>query len=44
MPELRTFKVASLFAGCGGMDLGVQGGFKFNGRSYARLNTEVVHS
>jgi DNA (cytosine-5)-methyltransferase 1 len=44
VPELRTFKVASLFAGCGGMDLGVQGGFKFNGRSYARLNTEVVHS
>ena len=44
MPELRTFKVASLFAGCGGMDLGVQGGFKYNGRSYARLNTEVVHS
>lgn len=44
MPELKIFKVASLFAGCGGMDLGVQGGFKFNGRSYARLNTEVVHS
>ena len=44
MLELKIFKVASLFAGCGGMDLGVQGGFKFNGRSYARLNTEVVHS
>ena len=44
MPELKLFKVASLFAGCGGMDLGVQGGFKFNGRTYARLNTEVVHS
>jgi DNA (cytosine-5)-methyltransferase 1 len=42
--ELKTFKVASLFAGCGGMDLGVQGGFKFNGRTYARLSTEVVHS
>ena len=44
MPELKLFKVASLFAGCGGMDLGVQGGFKFNGRTYARLNTKVVHS
>ena len=44
MPELKLFKVASLFAGCGGMDLGVQGGFKFNGRNYARLNTELVHS
>jgi DNA (cytosine-5)-methyltransferase 1 len=42
--ELKIFKVASLFAGCGGMDLGVQGGFKFNGRTYAQLNTEVVHS
>jgi len=42
--ELKLIKVASLFAGCGGMDLGVQGGFKFNGRTYARLNTEVVHS
>jgi DNA (cytosine-5)-methyltransferase 1 len=41
---LKCFRVASLFAGCGGMDLGVQGGFRFNGRSYARLNTEVVHS
>ena len=44
MLELKLIKVASLFAGCGGMDLGVQGGFKFNGRTYARLNTEVVHS
>ena len=44
MHELKRLKVASLFAGCGGMDLGVQGGFKFNGRNYARLNTEIVHS
>lgn len=26
------------------MDLGVQGGFRFNERRYTRLNTEVVHS
>ncbi len=26
------------------MDLGVQGGFKFNGKRYARLNTEVVYA
>ena len=44
MHELKQFKVASLFAGCGGMDLGVQGGFRFNGRTYSRLNTEIVHS
>lgn len=41
---MKQLKVASLFAGCGGMDLGVQGGFKFNGRAYARLNTKVVYS
>ena len=44
MRDLKRIKVVSLFAGCGGMDLGVQGGFRFNGRTYARLNTEVVHS
>ena len=41
MAQLR---VASLFAGCGGMDLGVRGGFKFNGKKYPRLNTEVLHA
>ncbi|CAN2188082.1 Dcm Site-specific DNA methylase [Candidatus Nanopelagicaceae bacterium] len=41
---MNAFKVASLFAGCGGMDLGVQGGFRFNGKYYSRLNTEVVHA
>jgi len=37
-----TYKVASLFSGCGGMDLGVSGGFSFLGKEYERLNTEVV--
>ncbi len=44
MPNLAKIRVASLFAGCGGMDLGVQGGFRFNGKFYSRLNTDVVHA
>lgn len=39
-----TFRVASLFAGCGGMDLGVTGGFTYNGSKYKRLPTSVVHA
>ena len=29
------YRVASLFAGCGGLDLGFQGGFEFLGKKYA---------
>src|SRR5688572_14882547 len=32
--KARKFTVVSLFAGCGGMDLGFKGGFSFLGRSY----------
>lgn len=38
MPKL----VASLFSGCGGLDLGFSGGFTFQRRDYERLNTEIV--
>ena len=41
---MEKLKVASLFSGCGGTDLGMHGGFKFGGRSYKRLNTEVVYA
>lgn len=34
--------IASLFSGCGGLDLGFTGGFDFGRRNYERLNTEVV--
>jgi DNA (cytosine-5)-methyltransferase 1 len=40
----RIWKVASLFAGCGGMDLGVAGGFKFGGHIYRSHPTVVVHA
>ena len=34
--------VASLFSGCGGLDLGFTGGFTFRGQEYPRLNTNIV--
>ena len=34
--------VVSLFSGCGGMDLGFLGGFRFGGQHYSRLPFEVV--
>lgn len=37
-------KIASLFCGCGGMDLGIQGGFKFLGKTYNELPFEVVYA
>ncbi len=40
----KNLRIVSLFSGCGGMDLGILGGFKFNRRQYLRLPTEIVHS
>ena len=37
-------KVASFFCGCGGMDLGIQGGFEFLGKKYPRLPYEIVYA
>lgn len=41
MPK-KKYKIASLFSGCGGLDLGFLGGFSFRGKEYKRLNTNVV--
>jgi len=38
----KKLKIASLFSGCGGLDLGFTGGFEFNGQSFKRLPTQVV--
>jgi DNA (cytosine-5)-methyltransferase 1 len=40
-PSAR-FSIVSLFAGCGGMDLGFRGGFDFLGKHYARHAFEIV--
>jgi len=37
-------KIVSLFAGCGGMDLGMLGGFEFLGRRYSRNPVEIVYA
>lgn len=41
---MRPLRMVSLFAGCGGMDLGATGGFQFQGREYAKHPIEVVHA
>jgi DNA (cytosine-5)-methyltransferase 1 len=37
-------KVASLFSGCGGADLGIVGGFKFLSQTYDANDVTVVHA
>jgi len=39
-----SYKVVSLFAGCGGLDLGVLGGFRYGGSTYDALPFEVLHA
>lgn len=39
---MAKLKIVSLFCGCGGIDLGLLGGFTYNNKQYQRLNTEVV--
>jgi DNA (cytosine-5)-methyltransferase 1 len=38
----KEFSVVSLFSGCGGLDMGFMGGFKFHGKVYDRLPFKVV--
>lgn len=38
----RKFSIISLFAGCGGFDLGFVGGFKFLGKRYQKRNFEIA--
>lgn len=43
MPSNK-LKVASLFCGCGGSDLGMVGGFDFLGKRYEELPFEIVYA
>jgi DNA (cytosine-5)-methyltransferase 1 len=38
----RQISVVSLFSGCGGMDLGLVGGFDFLGRRYDKTGFEII--
>lgn len=40
----RKLKVASLFCGCGGTDVGMLGGFEYLNRYYAKNNLELVYA
>ena len=39
---MKKIRVASLFTGCGGMDLGLCGGFEFLGKKYSKNPVEIV--
>lgn len=39
---METLKVASLFCGCGGTDVGMLGGFDFLGKTYGKHPLEIV--
>ena len=41
---MEKIKVASLFCGCGGMDLGVIGGFSYLGKEYMENPFEIVYA
>jgi DNA (cytosine-5)-methyltransferase 1 len=41
---MEKLKVASLFCGCGGTDVGLLGGFDFLGKTYDANNMEVVYA
>lgn len=40
----KTLRVASLFCGCGGMDLGIKGDFNFLNRHFPELPYEIVYA
>lgn len=37
-------KIVSLFCGCGGTDVGLLGGFDFNGKNYCENNISIVYA
>lgn len=41
---MARIRVASLFCGCGGMDLGVLGGFRYLGKEYPENPFEIVYA
>ena len=41
---MAKLKVASLFCGCGGTDVGMVGGFDFLGKHYAKNDVEIVYA
>lgn len=44
MNEKQPYTVASLFSGCGGLDLGFIGGFDFLGKHFSVLDSKIVYA
>jgi DNA (cytosine-5)-methyltransferase 1 len=42
--NMEKLKVASLFCGCGGMDFGILGNFKYLNKNYKRLPFQIVYA
>ena len=42
--DQKNYTVVSLFAGCGGLDLGVSGGFDFLGKQYETLPFNIIRA
>lgn len=40
----KTYKIVSLFSGCGGLDLGFSGGFDFRDRHYTKTKFKIEYS
>lgn len=41
---MKNYSITSLFSGCGGLDLGFHGGFKFLQKNYARLKFDTIYA
>lgn len=41
---MDNYTITSLFSGCGGLDLGFHGGFKFLEKNYAKLKFETIYA
>ena len=44
MKASKIYRIASLFSGCGGMDLGSEGGFDFLGKKYPKHSVKIVYA
>ena len=39
---MQEYKVVSLFSGCGGLDLGIEGGFKYLNNYYEKNPFKII--
>jgi DNA (cytosine-5)-methyltransferase 1 len=42
MTKTKPYKIISLFSGCGGLDLGLEGGFKYLGKKYKKNPLRII--